>query len=113
VCEVNERIKQLRRELGLSQVKFAEGISISNGYLAGLELGKRDVNERIAKLICAVYDVSEHWLKTGDGEMFLSAHSAKQVRAIDLFEELTPEFQDYALHQIGKLLELQNARCKR
>jgi DNA-binding transcriptional regulator YiaG len=50
---VNRRIKQVRETLGLSQMKFAKVIALSNGYLAGVEVGKRKVNDRIIKLICA------------------------------------------------------------
>ncbi len=107
---VNKRIKQLRQTLNLSQAKFAKDISISNGYIAGLELEKRKVNDRIVKLICAAYGASESWLKTGEGEMFERPPCEKLDKAISMFKELTPKFQDYVLQQIDKLLELQNSK---
>ena len=66
----NQRIKQVRQALNLSQAKFAKAISISNGYIAGIELENRKVNDRIIKLICATFNVSENWLKNGEGDMF-------------------------------------------
>ena len=104
---INKRIKHLRQTLNLSQAKFAKNISISNGYIAGIELENRKVNERIVKLICSVYDVSETWLKTGEGEIFDKVPNEKLDMAINLFKELSPEFQDYVLQQMDKLLELQ------
>lgn len=104
---VNQRIKLLRQELNMSQAKFAQGISISNGYIAGIELENRKVNDRIVKLVCSAYGVSEDWLKTGNGEMFENILNEKTDKAISLFKELNPEFQDYVLQQIDKLLELQ------
>lgn len=62
---VNERIKLLRQELNLSQAKFAKAISISNGYIAGIELGNRSVNDRIIKLISIEFNVREEWLRDG------------------------------------------------
>ena len=59
---INHRIKQVRKSLGLSQAKFAGAISISNGYIADIELGNRVVNDRIVKLICFTFNVSEDWL---------------------------------------------------
>ncbi|MDR2043133.1 MAG: helix-turn-helix transcriptional regulator [Clostridium sp.] len=56
---INLRIKQIRKTLNLSQAKFAKEISISNGYIAGIELENRKVNDRIVKLICAMYGVNE------------------------------------------------------
>ena len=49
---IHERIREIRQALGLSQAKFAKDISISSGYVAGLELGNRKVNDRMIKLIC-------------------------------------------------------------
>lgn len=48
---IHERIREIRQALGLSQAKFAKDISISSGYVAGLELGNRKVNDRMIKLI--------------------------------------------------------------
>lgn len=68
--DINKRIKELRQELGLSQPIFAQRISISNGYIAAIELGNRRVNDRIIKLVCSEFNVNEDWLRTGEGEMF-------------------------------------------
>ena len=54
---INERIKQLRLDLGLSQARFAQDISVSAGYIASIELGNRRVNDRIIKLICTQYNI--------------------------------------------------------
>ena len=43
----NQRVKQVRRALELSQPKFAEAIAISKSYMAEIELGNRTVNERM------------------------------------------------------------------
>lgn len=104
---INQRIREIRKALDLSQVKFAEGIAISNGYIAAIELGKRDVNERMIKLISFVYNVSERWLRTGEGEMFRNTADDKLERLTHCFKELQPEFQDYLLQQIDHLINLQ------
>ena len=75
---LNQRIKYIREMLGLSQAKFAIAISISNGYIAGLELGKRKVNDRIIKLICSEFNVNERWLRYEEGMQ--AAHRDSQKR---------------------------------
>ncbi len=107
---VNQRIKQVRQELNLSQAKFAKGISISNGYIAGIELGNRKANDRIIKLICSEYGVNEHWLKTGNGNMFDHPPGETLEKLVDVFKELNQEFQEYVLQQIQSLLEVQKAQ---
>ena len=104
---INQRVKEVRAALGLSQAKFAKEISVSNGYIAGIELGKRGVNDRLVKLICAAFQVREEWLREGKGEMFQPAPNALSQRMEGIFRELRPEFQAYVLDQIVRLLELQ------
>ncbi len=109
---VNERIKQVRQALRLSQAKFAKGISISNGYIAGIELGNRKANDRIIKLICSEYGVSEQWLKTGSGNMFDHCPDEALAELVDVYKELNQEFQEYILQQMQSLLEVQKAQQK-
>ncbi|MCL1974621.1 MAG: helix-turn-helix transcriptional regulator [Firmicutes bacterium] len=104
---VNTRIKELRQALKLSQANFSKGISISNGYIAGIELNKRKVNDRIIKLICFTYNVSEIWLRTGEGEMFANVPDVRLTHILTTFKTLRPEFQEYVLRQISHLIELQ------
>lgn len=105
---VNQRIKQVRQKIKLSQAKFAKAISISNGYLAGIELEKRNVNERLIKLVCNTFKVSENWLKTGDGEMFTNEPNNLLEIAFATFKELKPLYQEYILKQINQLIDIQN-----
>ena len=39
-------------------------------YLASIELGSVEVNDRTVKVICAEFKVDEHWLRTGEGEPY-------------------------------------------
>jgi transcriptional regulator with XRE-family HTH domain len=105
---INERVRELRHELKLSQVKFAEAISASSGYIAGIEVGNRKVNDRIIRLICVTFNASEEWLRTGEGDMFNKSPSRMTELACATFQELKPEYQEYVLKQIDLLLEIQN-----
>ena len=104
----NQRIKELRLKLGLSQAKFAKAISISNGYIAGIELGNRNVNDRLIKLIASAFNVREEWLKNGEGDMFNEQPNPLAELAYSTFKELKPEYQEYVLRQIDQLLEIQH-----
>lgn len=67
---MNERLKDLRKTLNLSQDAFGERIGMSGGAISLLEKGKRNVTEQVVKSICREYSVDYMWLTTGDGEMF-------------------------------------------
>ena len=105
--DINQRVRQVRQALDLSQAKFAKALSMSNGYIAGIELGRNKVNDRIIKLICFTFNVSEMWLKTGEGSMFSEKNNQLPEMAYKTFHELKPVYQEYILKQIDLLLEIQ------
>ena len=107
---INRRIVELRRALKMSQRAFAKEVYVSNGYLAGIELGHNEVKDRLIHLIVSAFSVNKHWLLTGEGRMFNSTQEEKLERMTGLFNELYPEFQDFILRQIDELIELQNIR---
>jgi transcriptional regulator with XRE-family HTH domain len=110
----NERIREARKALNISQKDFAKSICISNSYLADVENGARKSNDRIVKLVSMVYGVNEKWLKTGEGKMFYKSPDEKITRLVSIFNELPNDFQDYALDQIEKLLILRkNQNCQK
>jgi transcriptional regulator with XRE-family HTH domain len=113
VGSVNRRIKQVRQALRLSQVQFSRVISLSSGYLAGVEVEKRRVNERLIKLICSSFNVNEKWLKTGEDEMFNQNPDESFTKLISLFKELDPKYQAYILKEINLLLEIQDGDSRK
>ena len=104
---INQRVKEVRLTLNLSQAKFAKALSMSNGYIAGIELEHNKVNDRIVKLLYFIYNVSEEWLRTGEGEMFMEEPNHDLELATATFKKLKPIYQKYILKQIDELLEIQ------
>ena len=71
VIGTDERIKQIRKAVGLTQGEFAERIGLSRNYIAMIEIGQREPSERTIADICRVFGVSKLWLDTGEGEMYV------------------------------------------
>lgn len=69
---MNSRIKELRLALGLNQTDFGKRIGITQSAVAGYEKGIRIPRDSIIYSICREFNVSEEWLRTGEGDMFLS-----------------------------------------
>jgi transcriptional regulator with XRE-family HTH domain len=105
--QINQRIIEARHALELSQVKFAEKIKISSGYMASIESGIRRVNDRIIKIISMTFGINEVWLKSGRGNMYDDVEDFKLTEVVSLFKKLDPSFQDYVIKQLNMLLELQ------
>jgi transcriptional regulator with XRE-family HTH domain len=107
---VNDRIREARKTLKLSQAEFAKAVFISNGYIAELECSHKKANDRIIHLISLTFGISQDWLKTGKGEMFYKTPDEKLKRMIALFNGLPPKFQDYVMNQVETLLAVTKER---
>ena len=57
---VGQRVKEIRNEQGLSQEKLALKADIDRTYLAGVELGKRNLSIKSLDKILRALDVSFH-----------------------------------------------------
>lgn len=66
-----ERIREVRKALGLTLEKFGEKIGMKKNSVSQLENGKNSVTEQVVKAICREFNVDYMWLTTGDGEMFI------------------------------------------
>jgi transcriptional regulator with XRE-family HTH domain len=104
-------MKEARLALKLSQRAFAKGIFLkSGGYYGDLETHRLEVNERIIELVSSVYGVNKAWLKTGEGAMFDKTIDSQLEKMIVLFNQLNPNFKEYVLTQIKRLIKLQNSK---
>ena len=103
--DINKRIVQIRKTLRFSQEKFAKGIKLSRSFQGGIEANHRKVNERLVKIICLTYGVSENWLQTGTGEMFNDATDFRLERIIRNFNSMDPLLQEYVMKYLDWLVE--------
>lgn len=67
---MNERIKQLRRILNLTQDSFGSRISVKGNTVAQWESGRNDPPSVAISFICKEYNVNENWLRYGTGDIF-------------------------------------------
>ena len=70
---MNERIKQLRKALGLSGNDFGASLGVTRTAISLIETGKNNLTEQMIKSICREFKVNEDWLRNGEGDMFASA----------------------------------------
>lgn len=103
---MNERIKELRKSLGLTQLEFGEQVGVKANTIGNYEIGLRTPSDAVIRAICREFNVNETWLRTGEGEMFnpqdekLAAFIGSLVaddsepfkrRMVELLADLTPE----------------------
>lgn len=87
------RVKELRKELGMSQVEFSKNLGVTNAHISKIEKGGTVPSEALIKLISKEYSVNSEWLKDGKKPMFNE----------DL-EYYTTENMEMANNKLNKLL---------
>lgn len=72
---MKERVKELRKKLGLTLEKFGEKLGVTKQTISRIENGVNSLTEQMLKSICREFNVNEEWLRNGTGEMFSPAPS--------------------------------------
>lgn len=114
---IGERVRLLRKELGLNQAQFAEKIGLKQAAIGLYENNQRGVADRIILLICEKYSVREEWLRDGIEPMFVESDSTivsqlSSEYGLDAFEmvilkgflKLKPEQREFLKDRIKDML---------
>ena len=70
VIPTNNRIKELRLAIGLSQEEYGARIGVTNAAISRLESANRNITEQMLRAICREFGASYQWLTKGEGAMF-------------------------------------------
>ncbi len=97
-----ERVKYLRKELGLTLEKFGEPLGVKKNSVSQIENGHNSLTDQMAKAICREYHVNYAWLINGDGEIF-SNDDAELKEKLDQIMEGESEFHKTLIKSIINL----------
>ena len=75
---MNNRIRTLRKSLGMTQEEFGEQLGVTKLTVLRWERDNK-VPEPSLRLICRVFQVNKHWLETGEGEMVIDRQSSAPI----------------------------------
>lgn len=103
---MQERIKELRKVLNLTQQEFSDRIGIKRNTIAQYESGRNAPIDAVVSLICREFNVSEEWLRTGAGDMFLERSRDEELSAF--FGDLLagqPDFKRRLITVLSRLDE--------
>ena len=106
---MKKRLKELRRRLKMTQTQFGRELNLSFGHISDMEAGRKTITDRTIADICTRYHVNETWLRTGEGEVFVSQESDSDVDAtkrylLRLFAALPENMQISAVDFMRDLL---------
>ena len=75
----NERIKELRKALGLTQEKFGERVGVKKNTISQIENGVNGVTDQLRLAVFREFNVNEDWLRTGDGNLFVDSDEDEEI----------------------------------
>lgn len=75
---MKERLKLLRKTLGLTQTDFAKKLGMTMQGIQKWEYGTVEIKTSSIMLICSTFNVNPDWLLNGTGEMFIDNVSSQQ-----------------------------------
>ena len=115
----NERVKELRKSLGLTQEKFGERVGLKKSAISQIESGVNGVTDQLRLAVFREFNVNEDWLRTGEGSMFVEPDEDEEIarfvgdvlsgqpdfrrRLISVLSRMTPD--EWALLEV-KIREL-------
>lgn len=102
---MNTRIRELIKALGLKQAEFAQRLGVSRPFVSELCSGSKNPSDRTIQDICREFNVNEHWLRTGEGEMFVQLSREEEITkfAMEIIRDPGSEFQRQAISILAKL----------
>ena len=80
VFALNERIKELRQYLHMSQEELGKWLGITKSGVSDIEACRRKVTEQHI-IMLKMHNVSEKWLRTGTGDIMIDQTRDEQIAA--------------------------------
>ena len=105
--EEGQRVRELRKELGLTLEKFGKPLGVTKTTISRIEKGGNAVTSQMLKSICREFNVNENWLRTGEGEMFKKLNRQQELAqlAATLFKEEEDSFKSRLIMALAQLNE--------
>ena len=105
--EEGQRVRELRKELGLTLEKFGKPLGVTKTTISRIEKGQNAVTSQMLKSICREFNVNENWLRTGEGEMFKKLNRQQELAQLTatLFKEEEDSFKSRLIMALAQLNE--------
>ena len=102
---MHERIKKLRKALGLTQQEFADRLNIKRGTMANYEIGRNVPIDAVITLICREFNVNEKWLRTGEGEIHPPRTRDEEIASFLNDLRSGPDFRQKFISVLSRMTE--------
>lgn len=99
-----ERVREVRKALGLTLEQFGEKIGMKKNSISQIENNKNKLIDSNIKAICREFNVDYLWLTTGKGEMFIE-NDNDTIALIDRIMAGENEFHKNLMKSFARLNE--------
>lgn len=99
---MNERVKELRKALGLTLETFSARLGVGKTAISKIERGDRRLTDQMFLSICREFNVNEKWLRDGTGEMFIVIPEDEEI--IRFAQDLLDNPDDIACNLIKDII---------
>lgn len=103
--ELHDRLAFVIEESNIKRIEFARRLNITSAYVSQICAGSKVPSDRTIKDICSEFSVSEKWLKTGEGEMFVQKSREHEISAF-IAKVLSEEPESFRQRFISVLTRL-------
>lgn len=86
-----EKVFAIRKSLGMSRKDFGYKLGVSESVINNIETKGVELKPLMSDLICRVYNVNPIYMKTGEGEMFISDNDEVLLDEVKQRYKLTDE----------------------
>lgn len=95
---MGQRLKLIRKALGMTQEQLAQRLGVGKTALSMVETGKANLSNRNKNILVQEFNISPEWLETQQGEMFNSDPAL--VKAFQLKTDNSLPMQSVPLYSI-------------
>lgn len=99
---MKERIKQVRRQMKLTQSAFAARVGVTRDVIASWENGRVEPPEAVIRLLCREQGVSYAWLKHGQEPMSVPVETV----LVDKLERIMAGDNEFVKSALSELINL-------
>ena len=83
---INDRIAWCIKDAGIKKAEFARRLNLSQAFISELCSGKNNPSDRTIADICREFNISELWLRTGEGEPHIQRDEDEEF--LEVMDEL-------------------------
>ena len=108
-ANMNDRLKEVRNNLKISQAKLAEEMHVTRNVIANYESGRVEPTDLFITLFCSKYRVNEEWFRFGNGEKYIGQTKEAEIAAItaNLFNSVETDIRYRLIKIVNNLTDEQ------